>query len=222
MISRLRILMSEPSCFTVPGLIAPAELRIDPWGIAHIKAESRSDLFFAQGLNAARDRLWQLDIWRKRGLGLMAADFGAGFLAQDRACRLFLYRGDMQAEWAAYSCTDAQSITESFVAGLNAWIGLTEQNPDLLPPEFTATDTRPARWEAADVVRIRSHALVRNVLSEVARARILAHADLATDAARQGISPPYQVIIPEGVDYAAIPDDVLARLIHRRDVCFDL
>jgi len=208
-ISRLRILMSEPSCFTVPGLIAPAELRIDPWGIAHIKAESRSDLFFAQGLNAARDRLWQLDIWRKRGLGLMATDFGAGFLAQDRACRLFLYRGDMQAEWAAYSCTDAQSITESFVAGLNAWIGLTEQNPDLLPPEFTATDTRPARWEAADVVRIRSHALVRNVLSEVARARILAHADLATDAARQGISPPYQVIIPEGVDYAAIPDDVL-------------
>lgn len=33
-----------------------------------------------------------------RGLGLLAADFGPGYLAQDIAGRHFLYRGDMTAE----------------------------------------------------------------------------------------------------------------------------
>ena len=86
----------------VPGLEQPAEIAVDRFGVPHIQAENLTDLFFAQGFNAARDRLWQIDLWRKRGLGLLAADFGPGFLMQDRAARLFLYRGDMEAEWAAY------------------------------------------------------------------------------------------------------------------------
>ena len=52
-------------------------------------------MFFLQGYNAARDRLWQIDLWRKRGLGLLAKDFGPDYVAQDRAARLFLYRGDL-------------------------------------------------------------------------------------------------------------------------------
>jgi hypothetical protein len=60
----------------LPGLDAPVTLRIDRWGMAHIRAQGLKDLFFAQGFNAARDRLWQIDLWRKRGLGLLAADFG--------------------------------------------------------------------------------------------------------------------------------------------------
>ncbi|MFX5656763.1 penicillin acylase family protein, partial [Acinetobacter baumannii] len=66
------------------------------------RAENEADLFFLQGFHAARERLFQIDLWRKRGLGLLAADFGPGFLEQDRASRLFLYRGDQEAEYAAY------------------------------------------------------------------------------------------------------------------------
>ena len=57
-----------------PGLGAAAEILIDRWGIPHIYAASDSDAFFAQGFNAARDRLWQIDLWRKRGLGLLARE----------------------------------------------------------------------------------------------------------------------------------------------------
>lgn len=85
----------------IAGLSAPVEISIDTWGVPHIKAENLADLFFAQGFNAARDRHWQIDLARKRGLGLLAADFGPGYLEQDRAARLFLYRGDMDAEWAS-------------------------------------------------------------------------------------------------------------------------
>ncbi|MCA3730430.1 MAG: penicillin acylase family protein, partial [Phenylobacterium sp.] len=51
----------------VAGLAAPAEIRIDRWGVPHIYARSARDAFFVQGYNAARDRLWQIDLWRKRG-----------------------------------------------------------------------------------------------------------------------------------------------------------
>src|ERR1700710_812525 len=132
--------------YSIPGLTGPAEIRVDRWGIPHIRAASRRDVFLAQGFNAARDRLWQLDLWRKRGLGLLAADFGPGFLAQDRAARLFLYRGDMEAEWAAYGTSETRSITEAFVAGINAWIARATAQPALLAPEFATMGTAPEPW----------------------------------------------------------------------------
>src|ERR1700737_1151886 len=106
----------------VAGLQAPGQILVDVWGIPHIYAENEHDLFFLQGFNAARDRLWQIDLWRKRGLGLLAKDFGAGYVAQDRAARLFLYRGDLSREWAAYG-PDAKASAEAFVAGVTAYVG---------------------------------------------------------------------------------------------------
>ena len=119
----------------VAGIAKPVRIVVDKWGIPHIRAESMADMFFAQGFNAARDRLWQIDLWRKRGLGLLAEDFGSGYLAQDRASRLFLYRGDMDADWAVYA-PDAREICEHFVDGINAYIDLLDEHPDKLPPEF--------------------------------------------------------------------------------------
>ncbi|MCJ2144099.1 penicillin acylase family protein [Methylobacterium sp. E-066] len=202
------------AAYALPGLEGPAEIRIDRWGLAHIRAATALDAFRVQGFNAARDRLWQLDLWRKRGLGLLAADFGPGYLAQDRAARLFLYRGDMAAEWAAYGPQDTKAVVTAFVNGINAFVELTETRPDLRPPEFALTETRPARWLPEDVVRIRSHGLVRNVLSEVARARVLARAEtreagLSTDDLRKRISPPHDPVVPDGLDAAEWPDDLL-------------
>mgnify|MGYP003704671937 CR=1 FL=1 len=56
--------------YPVDGLKEPAEIIVDRWGIPHIYAKSEHDVFLAQGFNAARDRLWQIDLWRRRGLGL--------------------------------------------------------------------------------------------------------------------------------------------------------
>jgi len=190
------------------GLSEPVEIAVDRWGIPHLRASNQADLFFAQGFNAARDRLWQIDLWRKRGLGRLAADLGPGFLAQDRAARLFLYRGDMEREWAAYA-PDARAICEAFVAGINAYVGLTEREPDRLPPEFGLVGSRPERWAAEDVVRIRSHGLARNALSEVFRANVLARADHDTDLLRKNLEPPRRPAIADGIDLAAIPLEVL-------------
>jgi len=53
---------------TLPNLRQPVEILIDRWGVPHIYARNEADLFFAQGFNAARDRLFQIDLWRRRGL----------------------------------------------------------------------------------------------------------------------------------------------------------
>lgn len=192
----------------VAGLSAPAEILVDRWGIPHLSAESLHDLFFLQGFNAARDRLWQIDLWRKRGLGLLAADFGPGYLAQDAASRLFLYSGDMAAEWAAYG-EDAEEICTAFVAGINAYVALTEREPSRLPDEFRAMGTRPARWQAEDVVRIRTHGLTRNALSELERAQVLAHADAATDLLRKDLAPREAVRLPDRAELPVLPADAL-------------
>ncbi len=190
----------------VEELDAPARITVDRWGIPHIRAENLHDLFFAQGFNAARDRLWQIDLWRKRGLGLLAAEFGPGFLAQDYASRLFLYRGDMAAEWVSYA-PDTQAICAAFTAGINAYVALTEREPARLPPEFALLGTRPARWRPEDVVRIRSHGLTRNALSEILRAHVLARADLATDLLRRDLTPPVVPHAAAGLDLGAIALD---------------
>ena len=88
----------------MPSLRGPAEILLDPWGVPHIYASCPEDAFFTQGFNAARDRLWQLDLWRRQGLGLLSEVLGPGYVARDRAARLFLYRGSMEHEWAAYGC----------------------------------------------------------------------------------------------------------------------
>ncbi|KEQ06292.1 penicillin acylase family protein [Pseudorhizobium pelagicum] len=186
------------------GLQSEAEIRVDRWGIAHIRAASESDLFFLQGFNAARDRLWQLDLWRKRGLGLLAADFGPGYLAQDHAARHFLYRGDMDAEWLAYA-DDTQAICTAFAAGVNAYIALCEREPVRLPPEFALFGTRPAPWQPEDVVRIRSHALTRNGVSEILRANVMAMADATTDLLRFELDPPVEPKLADGLSFADIP-----------------
>lgn len=192
----------------VPGLAAPGEIVVDAWGIPHIRAGGEDDLFFLQGFNAARDRLWQIDLWRKRGLGLLAADFGPGYLAQDRASRLFLYRGDMAAEWASYGA-QAQATCQAFVAGINAYVALTEREPSRLPPEFGLVGTRPARWQAEDVVRIRSHGLTRNAVSEILRAVVTTRAGAEADLARKALEPAVEPVRSAGVDLAAITPAVL-------------
>ncbi|MCR9134919.1 MAG: penicillin acylase family protein [Alphaproteobacteria bacterium] len=170
------------------GLDAPASITIDRWGIPHIKAQSFLEMFLVQGFNAARDRLWQLDLWRKRGLGLLAADYGYGYVEQDRAARLFLYRGNMKEEWAHYH-PDAENICRHFVEGINAFIDLCGSEPERLPPEFLHMDVSPSHWEAADVVRIRSHSLMRNAMSEVVRSNILANHGSDIDELRQKLEP---------------------------------
>jgi penicillin amidase len=192
----------------VPGLAAPVDILIDPWGIPHIYASTTYDVFRAQGFQVARDRLWQIDTWRRRGLGLLSEVWGPAYVEQDRAARLFLFRGDMHAEWLAYA-SDTKRIAAAFTAGVNAFVAMTREDPALLPLEFRELGYQPSCWAPSDVARIRSHGLYANLTHEVARALILRDFGSGTEELRRRREPWRELSIPDGLDLSVIPDDVL-------------
>lgn len=211
----LTLLMLDSAAATTPthatmhvaGLEQPAQIRVDRWGVAHLYARTDNDAFFVQGFNVARDRLFQLDLLRRKGLGHLADAFGPAYVEQDRAARLFLYRGDMAREWRSYG-PDAQRDVSRFVAGINAYIDWLDANAQALPYEFGRFAYRPEKWAPEDVLRIRTTGLSRNVKSEVARARVACKASLAVDAVRQTLQPAWTTTVPEGLD-PCLPEDVL-------------
>jgi penicillin amidase len=172
-----------------PGPSGPGRILIDAYGVAHLYAANEADLFFLQGFNAARDRLWQIDLWYKRGLGRLAKDFGEGFLAHDIAARKVLYCGDLDREWAAYGA-DAKAVFSAFVDGINAFIALTRSGEQPLPAEFTHSNTEPGFWTADEAITIRFHGLMQNVEDEVARVRLRADGDTACEPFLGPLEPP--------------------------------
>ncbi len=147
------------------GISQPVKIIKDRWGISHIYAQNQNDLFFAQGFNVARDRLFQLEIWRRQASGTLAELLGPKALKKDIGSRLLRARVDLDEELNHYH-PQGKEIIDSFVRGINAYIDLTRDKPDLLPLEFELLSIRPQYW-APEIVISRHNGLFRNASSEV-------------------------------------------------------
>jgi penicillin amidase len=198
-----------PGHYDVPGLEREVEIIIDAWGVPHIYAGTAGDAFLAQGFNAARDRLFQIDLWRRRGHGRLAEVLGPAYAGQDRASRLLLFRGDLEAEWAAYG-PGARAVITAFTAGINAYVGWVRAHPEALPPEFTVYGYQPDHWQPQDVLAVRTHGLFYNAEQEVARAQVLRDLGPEVEELRQAREPADPLTVPDGLDLSLISDDVLA------------
>ncbi|MCU0625303.1 MAG: penicillin acylase family protein [Gemmatimonadaceae bacterium] len=201
---------------TLPGLRAPVTLLRDSAGVVHIRARNEHDLFMAQGWSVARDRLFQLEHWRRLATGTMSEIVGARGVPIDESLRLLRYRGDLDADLAWYH-PRGRAIVRAFVEGINAYVGAANRDTTLLPPEFALLGIRPGRWTPAVVVS-RHNGLFDNVEREIATVReVLRHGD-STLRARRGYGPGDPLLRGDSaVDYAAIPATVLARFrAHQR------
>jgi penicillin amidase len=194
--------------YAVAGLHRPAELLVDKWGVPHIYAADTSDLFFAQGFNIARDRLFQIDTWRRRGLGTLSEVLGPSYVEQDRAARLFLYRGDVDAEWASYGPESKLAATR-FAEGINSYVDWLGRNPAAVPPEFGKLGYQPGHWRPQDLVRIRSHAIGENLAWEVSRAKLVCLAGAGASRYLRTLQPDHEAAVPAGLDPCSVTDDVL-------------
>ncbi len=156
---------SASETLVVRGLSQPVEILKDRWGISHIYAENEADLFFAQGYNAARDRLFQLELWRRQATGTLAEILGPKELKRDVGNRLFMFRGELRQELSWYHPHGA-AIVQAFVNGINAYIEETQRHPDLLTPEFKMLGIVPGKWTPA-VVIARFNGLMANINEEL-------------------------------------------------------
>jgi penicillin amidase len=201
-------LVTSQDTLRLPGLEQPVEIITDRWGIAHIYAETEEDLFFAQGFNAARDRLFQLEIWRRQAHGTVAEILGPRETRRDVGTRLFQFRGDMERELKHYH-PRGDRIIPAFVRGVNAYIELTERDPDLLPIEFELLGIAPGRWTPATVIS-RHQGLLGNITQELNHGRAVSRLGAATVLSLSTFGPGEpDLTLDEAIDGSLLFDDIL-------------
>ncbi|HEY6729924.1 MAG TPA: penicillin acylase family protein [Solirubrobacterales bacterium] len=103
----------------VPELHGKVRVRRDRWGVPHVEADEREDLFFAQGYCHGQDRLWQLNFYRRVVEGRIAEMAGEEGLPIDKLMRTLGIRRVAEAEVAALE-PGLRANLERFCAGVNA------------------------------------------------------------------------------------------------------
>ena len=156
----------------VNGIEKKVEILRDNWGINHIYAENQNDLFFAQGYAAAKDRLFQFEIWRRQALGNLSEILGSRELDRDIGVRLFKFRGNIDDELNHYH-PEGKQIIESFVSGVNAYIDEILKTPKKLPLQFKMLGIKPQKW-TPEVVISRHQGLLGNIGQELQIGRAVA------------------------------------------------
>lgn len=197
--------------FSLPGLRNSVQVVRDRWGVPHIYAADTHDLFYAQGVVAAQDRLFQIDLWRRTAVGELAEAMGPEAIDRDRLARLVRYRGDWEAEWNGYG-PHAREIATAFTAGINDYIDLVQ---DRLPIEFQLAGYRPGKWKPEDVVgRMAGIVMVRNLTAELARAELIGAVGLEKAEQLLPLDPAKTFEWPAALDSQGITRDVLG--LHKK------
>ena len=155
----------EKNALQLKGLQEKVEVLRDQWGVNHIYANNEHDLFFTQGYCAAKDRLFQFEIWRRQATGTVAEILGTRELKRDIGTRLFKFRGDLKKELQHYH-PHGQAIIQAYVDGVNAYITEVNAKPAMLPIEFKILKIRPAKW-TAEIVISRHQGLLGNITQEL-------------------------------------------------------
>ncbi|MCW5910302.1 MAG: penicillin acylase family protein [Cyclobacteriaceae bacterium] len=156
----------------IKGLQQPVEVLRDSTGINHIYAQNEHDLFFAQGYCAAKDRLFQFELWRRQASGTVAEILGESELKRDIGTRLFKFRGNLIEELNHYH-PRGEAIITAFTEGINAYIAETKKDSTLLPIEFRLLGITPQPW-TPDLVISRHQGLLGNLPEELNLARAVA------------------------------------------------
>ena len=156
----------------LPHLNAAVEVLRDKWGVNHIYAGNQHDLFFAQGYCAARDRLFQFEMWRRQATGTVAEILGRRELKRDIGARLFAFRGNMSTELNHYHAR-GKDIILAFVEGVNTYIEEANRHPKQLPLEFQLLGIKPGKW-TPEVVVSRHQGVLGNIITELNMGRSVA------------------------------------------------
>lgn len=161
----LHLTAQDKSELSLHGLNANVEVIRDKWGVNHIYAQNEHDLFFAQGYCAAKDRLFQFELWRRQSTGTLAEILGERELKRDMGSRLFKFRGDINKELQHYH-KNGKLIIESYVEGVNTFIEEMNKNPENLPIEFKLLNIKPQKWTVYEVIS-RHQGLLGNATQEL-------------------------------------------------------
>ncbi|MGR8930040.1 MAG: penicillin acylase family protein [Gammaproteobacteria bacterium] len=142
-------LPAEDGNVPLPGLSAAAIVKSDAFGVPFVTANSRVDAYRILGFLHARDRLFQMELMRRKSAGRLSELFGSSAVKMDR-----IQRGYQMAVVARkvveHLPVTQRRVLQAYVQGVNAYI---DQTP-VLAPEFLALRHYPEAWTPEDSVLV--------------------------------------------------------------------
>lgn len=137
---------------TVPvaSLHGSVEILRDDRGIPHIFASDDHDLFYAYGFAQAQDRLFQLDVQRRKGHGTLAALLGPEGIELDRIAHTIDFPAVLEQHLVALDA-GTRALLEAFAAGVNR-VAADATARDALPVEYALLGAAWEPWRVVDAL----------------------------------------------------------------------
>ncbi|HWP82158.1 MAG TPA: penicillin acylase family protein [Bacteroidota bacterium] len=135
---------------SMQGLHAEVRIYRDDHGVPHVEAQREADGYFAVGFLHAQDRLWQMELARRAGMGRLAEVLGDSALKFDRMFRtLGVWRQAQRI--AAQLDGPTRTAIEAYAKGVNACI---QESEGAYPVEFDLLGIRPEPWTVEHTIVI--------------------------------------------------------------------
>nr|6NVY_A Chain A, Penicillin G acylase [Bacillus thermotolerans]6NVY_C Chain C, Penicillin G acylase [Bacillus thermotolerans] len=127
----------------------------DQYGVPHLYAKNKQDLYKAYGYVMAKDRLFQLEMFRRGNEGTVSEVFGEEYLAKDEQSRRDGYSDEEIKEMLNDLEDKPRAYIQQFAEGISLYVQEALKNPDeKLSKEFHDYKFLPRKWDATDVVRL--------------------------------------------------------------------
>ncbi|MDO9312172.1 MAG: penicillin acylase family protein, partial [Nitrosomonas sp.] len=129
----------------VAGLTDSVVVALDQFGVPTIATGSRLDGYRALGYMTARDRMFQMDLLRRRGSGRLAEIFGEFMISADTEQRVLGFES-VAREVVGRLPINQREVLEAYAEGVNSVI----DGMIVAPFEFLLLGYRPERWRIED------------------------------------------------------------------------
>ncbi|NOS87168.1 MAG: penicillin acylase family protein [Methylococcaceae bacterium] len=129
--------------------LAPVTLAYDAYGVPAITAQNRLDAIRALAYSTAGDRLFQMDLLRRKNAGRLAEIFGNAALDSDIAARTYQFPAVARRVLKRLPAEHRQYL-EAYAEGVNTYLAHAQR----LPFEFTVLGYTPQAWQAEDCILI--------------------------------------------------------------------
>lgn len=146
-------LPNTTNSLVIPTLENQVTVTQDQYGIFHIDAKNQASGLMAEGYLMARERLWQMDFYRRQAEGNLSQIFyryDTSILNLDVSMRALGFYRIAVRDWNTFS-PDTKAFYQEFADGVNLFI---KNNENKLPVEFGLLGYKPAFWSPLDSVAI--------------------------------------------------------------------
>ena len=133
----------------IKGLDLPVTVTTDRFGIPRITASTRKDAALALGYVTAQDRLFQMDLLRRRASGRLSEIVGDIAIGVDKRQRVIGFNRVTQAIVANLS-DEQREVLAAYADGVNAFI----HQMDTAPFEFLLLGYQPEPWAVEDSILV--------------------------------------------------------------------